>query len=203
MRRPVLAGVLVAVLLGIVGAVFVAFSLTGAAEPEASGTATAASDVSESDVCWVESEIYYGVEEGEIADILLRKDGISDDVRAYATAARDAANAELEDLRAWYLEWIDAKPLEYSAEGPCAGHGNEHAQMPGMPSWSQLTALSDAQGADAEALYLEINTQQVGAEIVVAELFAGEGHHDRVVESAQAAIASGRAQLEQLGRLAR
>ncbi len=103
-----------------------------------------ASPVTADDYCYVEAMIYYRVKELELAETLQRKDGIDAGALGFAAgiAARDAE--ELEDLRAWYLSWADARPLEPPADGPCGGHGADHAQMPGMPSWSTLQGFVDA-----------------------------------------------------------
>ena len=156
----------------------------------ASTSAPAASSDSEppvaaDDYCYVEAMIYYRVKELELAETLQRKDGVDAGALGFAAgiAARDAE--ELEDLRAWYLSWADARPLEPPADGPCGGHGADHAQMPGMPPWSTLQGFVDAPHPEAERRFAEIlRDQNAGMVALVALVLDGDPHPD-VVESAE------------------
>jgi uncharacterized protein (DUF305 family) len=162
----------------------------GEADPgmPASAPATSsepASPVTADDYCYVEAMIYYRVKERELAETLQRKDGIDAGTLGFAAgiAARDAE--ELEDLRAWYLSWADARPLEPPADGPCGGHGADHAQMPGMPPWSTLQGFVDAPHPEAERRFAEImRDQNAGMVALVALILDGDPHPD-VVESAE------------------
>ena len=149
-------------------------------EPSASEVAVTADDY-----CYVEAMIYYRVKERELAETLERKDGVDAGALGFATgiAARDAE--ELEVLRAWYLSWADARPLEPPTEGPCGGHGADHAQMPGMPSWSTLQAFVDAQHPDAERRFAEILREQNAGMVALVGLILGGDPHPDVADSAQ------------------
>ena len=162
----------------------------GEADPGMSASAPAtsserASPVTADDYCYVEAMIYYRVKERELAETLQRKDGIDAGALGFAAgiAARDAE--ELEDLRAWYLSWADARPLEPPADGPCGGHGSDHAQMPGMPAWSALQGFVDAPHPEAERRFAEILRDQNAGMVALVTLILDGDPHPQVVESAE------------------
>ncbi|GAA5202388.1 DUF305 domain-containing protein [Microbacterium jejuense] len=144
--------------------------------------------VTADDYCYVEAMIYYRVKEEELARTLLRKDGIAADAQAFAKSLVAADLAELDDLRAWYVTWAPARPLEAPTDGPCGGHGSDHAQMPGMPTWSAEQGLVDAQSPDAERRFAEIaRDQNAGMVALVALILDGDPHPD-VRRSAEAVL---------------
>jgi uncharacterized protein (DUF305 family) len=151
----------------------------------ASPSASSSTPVTADDYCYVEAMIYYRVKEQELAETLLRKQGLAAGANGFATgiAARNAD--ELEGLRAWYLSWAEARPAEPPTDGPCGGHGSDHAQMPGMPSWSALQGLVDAQHPDAERRFAEIlQAQSAGMTALVTLILEGDPH-PAVAESAE------------------
>ena len=155
----------------------------GPAAPSAS--ASPAAPVTADDYCYVEAMIYYRVKEQELAETLLRAQGIDAGASGFATgiAARD--EDELERLRAWYLSWADARPAEPPTDGPCGGHGADHAQMPGMPSWSTLQGFVDAEHPDAERRFAEILQVQNAGMIALLTLILEGDPHPSVAESAE------------------
>lgn len=212
MRRPKTVAVLVAaVLAATAGATLAVLGVpvgesspaeaVPSARPSAgAGGATASSSpaamddtVTADDYCYVEAMIYYRVKEEELARTLLRKDGVAADARAFAEDLVAADLAELDGLREWYVAWAPARPLEVPADGPCGGHGSDHAQMPGMPTWSVEQGLVDAQSPDAERRYAEIARAQNAGMVALVTLIL-EGHpHPKVRASAEAALERERA----------
>ena len=159
------------------------------ASPGTSATPSASASpsipVTADDYCYVEAMIYYRVKEQELAETLLRAQGIDAGASGFATgiAARD--EDELERLRAWYLSWADARPAEPPTDGPCGGHGADHAQMPGMPSWSTLQGFVDAEHPDAERRFAEILQVQNAGMIALVTLILEGDPHPSVAESAE------------------
>lgn len=190
--RVAVVGVVIALCAAIAGiALAVAAVMSGsgsAAAPTPSGTASA-EPVRADDFCYVEAMIYYRVEAVDLANAVLDKTGISPETRAFANDIVADQSAELERLRPWYISWKGSRPLERPKDGPCAGHGVSHAQMPGLPTTSQWNALIAADGPDAERIYLELLTAQNTAMIDFAsEVLEGEPH-SRVQASAEQVIA--------------
>lgn len=162
---------------------------TGEAEP-----------VSESDFCYVESMIFYRVEALGIGEVLLDTDGITPAAAEFASAVVEEQDAEIDDLREWYVSWSDAKPLERPDEGPCAGHG-AHADMPGVPTWAQRSALAEATGPEAETLYIDLMlAQNAGVIDLSTETLAGDPNI-LVRASAEEAIAQAERDIEALTAL--
>ncbi|WP_341997450.1 DUF305 domain-containing protein [Microbacterium sp. LWH7-1.2] len=189
-RRAVVVVALTLALLTAAAGVWLAIAATAGntdAAPSASvsPSASASAPVTADDYCYVEAMIYYRVEEQELAQTLLRKQGIEAGASGFATGIAARNEVELEDLRAWYLSWADARPAEPPTDGPCGGHGSDHAQMPGMPSWSALQGLVDAQHPDAERRFAEILQAQNAGMIALVTLILEGDPHPAVATSAE------------------
>ncbi|QKJ18677.1 DUF305 domain-containing protein [Microbacterium hominis] len=200
MRRPVLAvGVALAlVVAGGATAVALAGASGGSAPAQVVATASgspSAEPVGASDFCFVEAMIFYRVEADELATVVLAADGISAETRDAAAADAAHQREELDALRAWYVEWAPARPLEPTDDGACSGHG-DHAAMPGIPSRSQRGALSSADGPEAEDLYLALRAGvDAGIHDLAAQTLAAPGHPlvHAEAEAAAAEVAARRA----------
>lgn len=164
-------------------------------------TASPSVAVTANDYCYVEAMIYYRVKEQELAETLLRKEGIDAGALGFATGVAARNEDELEDLRAWYISWADARPAEPPADGPCGGHGADHAQMPGMPSWSALQGLAEAQRPEAERRFAEILQEQNAGMAALLALILDGDPHPAVVESAQQVLEQAAADQETLAAL--
>ena len=189
-RRAVVVVALTLALLTAAAGVWLAIAATAGntdAAPSASvsPSASASAPVTADDYCYVEAMIYYRVEEQELAQTLLRKQGIEAGASGFATGIAARNEVELEDLRAWDLSWADARPAEPPTDGPCGGHGSDHAQMPGMPSWSALQGLVDAQHPDAERRFAEILQAQNAGMIALVTLILESDPHPAVATSAE------------------
>ncbi|MGX5772520.1 DUF305 domain-containing protein [Microbacterium trichothecenolyticum] len=200
-RAVVFVALALALLTAAVGiwlAVAAAARDTDAAPPVSVSPSASAAPVTADDYCYVEAMIYYRVKEQEVAETLLRKQGIEAGASGFATgiAARD--EDELEDLRAWYLLWADARPAEPPTDGPCGGHGSDHAQMPGMPSWSALQGFAAAEHPDAEKRFAEILHAQNAGMIALVTLILEGDPHPAVAESAEAVLQQAGADQETL-----
>lgn len=182
-------------------ALAVAASGGGGTDAAPTASATASAPVSADDYCYVEAMIYYRVEESELAETLLRKDGVEAWARARAEAVADRAATELDGLRAWYVSWADARPAAPPTDGPCGGHGADHAQMPGLPSWGRQIALADAEPPAAEREFTGILRDQTAGMIALVTLILGGDPHPLVEESARRVLAAAEADLAALDEL--
>lgn len=173
------------------------------AAPSASASAsvTPSAPVTADDYCYVEAMIYYRVEESELAETLLRKDGVAVDARAFAEAVGDRAAEDLERLREWYVSWAGARPATPPTDGPCAGHGVDHAQMPGMPSWARQLTLADAVAPMAEREFTGILRDQTAGMVALVTLILDGDPHPAVEESARRVLAEADADLAALDEL--
>jgi uncharacterized protein (DUF305 family) len=203
-RKLVAAGLVVAVAVAGVGlALAIAAASNADAAPEVVATvpgSQAPEAVAASDFCFVEAMIFYRVEAVELATVLSGMDDVSQPVRTFADVLVADESAELDELRERYVAWADARPLEPTDDGACAGHG-AHAQMPGMPSLAQRGELSAADGAAGERLFLDLMiAQNAGVAALVTETLDAPAH-PIVRESAERSRAAGDALAEQLARL--
>ena len=204
-RRAVVVVALTLALLTAAAGIWLAIAATAGntdAAPAASAAPSASSSasvpVTADDYCYVEAMIYYRVKEQELAETLLRKQGIDAGASGFATGVAARNEDELEDLRAWYLSWADARPAEPPTDGPCGGHGSDHAQMPGMPSWSALQGFADAQHPDAERRFAEILQAQNAGMIALVTLILDGDPHPAVAESAEEVLKQAEADQETL-----
>lgn len=204
MRRSVLAVALAAALTAAGAGIAVVLWSAGAEDPAdvvatASGSPTA-EPVSASDFCYVEAMIFYRVEADELATVVSAADGVDDDVRDFAEEIAAAQGTELEGLRERYVEWVPARPLEQTDDGACSGHG-EHASMPGIPTRTQRGELSAADGAAAEALFLElIAGLNAGVQDLAAQTLDAPSH-PLVAESARRTLDEAVAEAAVIARL--
>lgn len=205
MRKVVVIVALSLAVLTAGAAVALALASTAARDaaprPASSVSASASAPVSADDYCYVEAMIYYRVSESALAETLLRTEGADPAARAFAAELARAAEDELEDLREWYVSWADARPLEPADDGPCAGHGADHAQMPGMPTWAQQTALAEAASPEAERLFAEILREQNAGMIALVTLILEGAPHPAVADSAQDVLERARDDLAALDGL--
>lgn len=182
----VIVGIVVAIA---VGAAVIALALAALTAGEPADSASPTSEpVTATDFCFVESMIYYRVESNYLADALFDSPGISPEAREFAEEMVADRSAQLEaGLRPWYVSWLEFRPLEPPAEGPCAGHG-DHREMPGMPTSAQWDALIAADGAEAERLFAEYLIAQDQAMIDFAQQVLDTDPHPRVRDSATETI---------------
>ncbi|WP_194410767.1 DUF305 domain-containing protein [Microbacterium cremeum] len=209
MRKPVVVVALTLAVATAGAAVALAVAASSGGVPDAAPTAPASSvvpsasaAVTADDYCYVEAMIYYRVEESELARTLLRKEGTAPAARALADAVAERAVAELDDLREWYVSWADARPATPPADGLCGGHGADHAQMPGMPSWSRQLALADAAPPAAEREFTGILRDQTAGMVALVTLVLDGAPHPAVAESARRVLAHAEADLAALDELA-
>lgn len=192
--RKIIAVAALVLALATAGSGAVAVALAAAPDAGETDAANAAAPddlraVAPDDYCYVEAMIHYRVEESDLARTLLRKDHVSADVRAYAEELVERGAAELEEFREWYVSWADARPVEPPDDGACAGHGADHARMPGMPSWSRQRALAEAAPPDAEREFVGILRAQNEGLTALVTLIVEAGPHPRVAESAERVLA--------------
>lgn len=188
MRRVVLS-LAVAVTVLVAGSLvaIAVYGRTATDAPATAAPAVSADPVSAEDSCYVEAMIFYRVSESQVAAELLSKKGIGEDTRAFASTKAQRAEAELTDLRAWYVSWLSARPTAPPVDGPCAGHGAEHTRMPGVPSPKRRQELADAEGPAAEQVFAGILRDQNSGMVAFIATVLEDTSNARVRASATAA----------------
>lgn len=84
----------------------------------------------------------------DMADVVLEKDGVDSRVTEVAQRIKKAQGPEIERM----LSWLEGWGVDYD---PAAGNGMDHGSGDGMMAESDMTALEEADGADASRLFLE------------------------------------------------
>lgn len=110
----------------------------------------------------------------EMADIMLAKDGISQDVATLATEIKTSQGPELDQLEEWVTVWG-------------AGVSMQH-DMGGMMSDDDMAALDSATGTDAEKLFLEQMTAHHEAAVEMAQTEVDGGQNPDAVEMANTIV---------------
>ena len=152
------------------------------AEHQASATtsAAAAPDAAthnDADVMFAQHMIPHHQQAIEMSDIVLAKQGIDPRVTDLATEIKAAQGPEIKQMSDWLAQWGNpAMPPMQAGEGH-EGHdtGAMSGDAMGMMSAEQLTALKNANGADATRLFL---TGMIG-------------HHEGAIEMARTEITNG------------
>lgn len=125
-------------------------------------------DFNSADEMFVTGMIPHHEQAIQMADLLLRKDGVDPRVVDLAEQIKGAQGPEIETMTSWLAEW--GIPHDSMSEGM---GGMDHGD--GMMSEADMTALESATGAGATRLFLE----------------GMIGHHQGAVQMAQSVIDNG------------
>jgi uncharacterized protein (DUF305 family) len=151
------------------------------ATPESSTAAEAESGrstVNDADEMFVQMMRPHHEQAIEMSDMLLGTTGISGEVTALATEIRDAQVPEIEQLSAWADEW-----------GIEEMSGMDHG-MEGMVSDSDVQELDEAEGAEAERLFLEHMIEHHTGAVEMAQTEIADGRNSDAIEMAEDIVAT-------------
>lgn len=153
----------------------------GAPSPTSAPTGSDAQAHNGADVTFAQGMIPHHAQAIEMSDILLSKQDIDPRVVSLANAIKAAQGPEIEQMQGWLTEWGVAATTSSPGGGMPGMPGMPAEDMPGMNdgggmmSEQDMTALQDAQGAEASRLFL---TQMIE-------------HHNGAITMAQTEINSG------------
>jgi uncharacterized protein (DUF305 family) len=135
----------------------------------------------------------------EMSDMLLGKQGIDPEVVALANQIKKAQGPEIEQMQSWLKAWGTSSTPAPSSTG-MPGHdmssGGDMNGMPGMGgghgmmSDADMTALQNAQGADAGRLFLTQMIEHHKGAIMMAQQEIDSGQFPAAVEMARNIVAS-------------
>jgi uncharacterized protein (DUF305 family) len=133
----------------------------------------------------------------EMADMVLTS-GPTPEVADLAERIKAAQTPEIEELDV-ILADMGVEP------GHSGGHGSAHgADMPvheGMMTDEQMRQLEEADGTEAERLFLQLMTEHHEGALTSAERQLAEGEHPRLREIAQAILDSQSAEIAEMQQL--
>lgn len=139
-----------------------------------------ATDVNMADQMFVMMMIPHHEQAIEMSDYILRKEGVDSEVAALAQQIKDAQEPEIEMMTDWLEDWGVA--YGRSSMPGHMGHGD------GMMSEGDMSALDEAEGVQAERLFLEQMIAHHEGAIEMAEQVIGAGESAEVRELAEAII---------------
>jgi uncharacterized protein (DUF305 family) len=150
---------------------------SSSASASPSSTAAAAADFNDQDVTFAQMMKPHHEQAVEMADMILAKDGISTDVTGLATQIKEAQGPEISQLEEWITAW--------GAEGSMSGM--DHS-MDGMMSDEDMSALENANGPEAEKLFLEQMTMHHEGAVEMAQTEVDEGRNTDAIEMANTIV---------------
>jgi len=190
--RIAAAGVMFALVTGFAGVGAIALAGTGVGEEApleaATPRATAPAFPTSEDHCYIENMLVHHEQALELSSLVLDAADVRERTRALADFIAVDQATEIDTMRAWQEAWgraVSAGPPASSGHGahgaaavgeiPSGCGEHTHTQMGGMASPDQLSALSAAEGAAADRLFLEL--------MIV--------HHEGALEMATRAVIDG------------
>jgi len=178
-------------------AIVAALTLAGCADT--AGNTSSSSDSSASsesavfndqDVMFAQMMLPHHEQAVEMSDTFIAKgDTVDSDVAALAETIKDEQGPEIEQLTTWLDDW-----------GQDTSASMDHS-MDGMMSESDMTALEDAEGAEASQLFLEQMTEHHKGAVDMAQQEVDGGENPDAVEMAKNIVESQTAQIDQMESL--
>ena len=174
---------------GVLSLALVLTGCTDASAPTGGDTAPSASSstttANEADKMFVTMMIPHHQQAIEMSDIVLAKDGLDPRVTDLAQQIKDAQGPEIERMLGWLEDW----GVEY--EPDAAGgmdHGSMHGSGDGMMSEEDMTALDEADAADAGRLFLEQMIMHHEGAVDMAQTALKDAQNQDVLDLAQQVI---------------
>ena len=176
-------------------AIVATLTLAGCADT-AGNTSSDSSSSSESavfndqDVMFAQMMLPHHEQAVEMSDMFIAKgDSVDSDVLALAETIKDEQGPEIDQLSHWLDDW-----------GQDTSASMDHS-MDGMMSESDMTALDDAEGAEASRLFLEQMTEHHKGAVDMAQQEVDGGENPDAVEMAKNIVESQTAQIDQMNAL--
>lgn len=161
---------------------------TTSGSPAASSPAASANAA---DVMFTQMMIPHHEQAVVMSDLILAKQGISAEVTKLAEQIKAAQQPEIDQMKGWLKEWGASEHSDHT------GHGG----MDGMLSQEQLDAIEDAQGTEAEKLFLTGMIGHHEGAVTMAKQVQAEGSDTEVRALADAIITSQQAEIDQMKKM--
>ncbi len=177
---------------------------SAAASPQAGDEAH-----NDADVMFAQHMIPHHQQAVEMSDVLLAKQDIDPRVSQLATAIKGAQGPEIAQMQGWLKQWGNPPmpPMPQQGHGDMGqgdmGHGNmgDMPAMQGMVSDADMTALRDAQGAEAAKLYLTHMIAHHEGAITMANDEIKDGQYPAAVEMAHAIVSTQQQEIDTMHQI--
>ncbi|WP_371414078.1 DUF305 domain-containing protein [Leucobacter sp. wl10] len=157
--------------------------------PMPSGSASASAQFNSADEMFVTMMIPHHQQAIDMADAILSKDGVDEQVLTLAQQIKDAQGPEIETMRGWLEDW----GIRYNES---SGGGMPGMDPGGMMSEKDMAALETATGAEAARLFLEGMIVHHQGAIDMAQTEVDSGQNPEAIELAQQVIDGQSAEIE-------
>jgi uncharacterized protein (DUF305 family) len=153
-------------------------------------TSAAAQAHNDADVMFAQQMIPHHRQAIEMSDMLLGKQGIDPRVIELANQITGAQGPEIQQMQGWLTQWgTPAVP-------PMSGHDMPEVQ--GMMSGADMTALQNAQGAEASKLFLTQMIAHHEGAITMAQKEIKDGQYPPAVELAHAIVTAQQQEIDKM-----
>ncbi|WP_454791366.1 DUF305 domain-containing protein [Mycolicibacterium lutetiense] len=179
------------------GAAGATTATSAAATPQVPATADNSAH-NDADVMFAQHMIPHHQQAVEMSDVLLAKPGIDARVTELATQIKGAQAPEIAQMQGWLKQWGNPPmpPMPQQGHGDMGhgdmGHGTmgqgDMPAMQGMVSEADMTALRNAQGAEAAKLYLTHMIAHHEGAITMAQDEIKDGQYSAAVEMARTIV---------------
>ena len=151
----------------------------------------------DADVAFATGMIPHHQQAIEMSDMLLAKQGIDPRVVSLANEIKAAQGPEIEQLQGWLTQW--GAPTTPSPSGGMPAHdmpghdvsgSSDMSSGHGMMSQADMTALQDAQGAEASRLFLTQMIEHHNGAITMAQQEIDGGQFPAAVQMARSIVTS-------------
>jgi uncharacterized protein (DUF305 family) len=144
----------------------------------------------DADVTFAQHMIPHHQQAIEMSDMLLAKQGIDPRVTELANQIKAAQGPEIQQMQGWLNQW--GNPPMPMPSGGMPGHGEmpgmSGTPMAGMMSDADMTALQNAQGAEASKLFLTQMIEHHQGAITMAQTEIKDGQYPAAIEMAKAIV---------------
>lgn len=154
----------------------------------------------QTDVTFAQQMIQHHQQAIQMSDAVLAKEGIDARVADVARQVKAAQAPEIQQMQSWLSQWrmptMPMMPGQSTMPGssmppmPSESMTPGGAMMPGMMSPSDMTALQNAQGADASKLFLQQMTQHHQGAITMAQNEINAGQFPPAIAMARSIVTS-------------
>ncbi|NKZ14224.1 DUF305 domain-containing protein [Mycolicibacterium septicum DSM 44393] len=168
--------------------------MTNTQSTSAAASSPVASEAhNDADVMFAQHMIPHHQQAVEMSDVLLAKQGIDARVTDLATQIKGAQAPEIAQMQGWLKQWGNPPmpPMPQQGHGDM-GHGDmgqgSMPAMQGMVSETDMTALRNAQGAEAAKLYLTHMIAHHEGAITMAQDEIKDGQYPAAIEMARTIV---------------
>ena len=173
---------------------------------ETSATPTAAESIETGDVAghnaadteFVQMMIVHHEGAIEMADLIVERAQI-EQVRELGERVRDAQGPEIEQMTGWLESWGEELPAE--AEHGAMDHGG--MDMGGMDQQEAMEAIRNAEGAEADRVFLELMIEHHRGAIEMAQAQVDNGQHPDAIALAEDIITAQEAEITEMEQMLR